>query len=95
MGKCTGHLDNKEKGFYVCSVCECPVGTHCYWFHCPLLQKEMICMDCCHNEIEKKETIDKLKSAGLEYTREQIDAICKDCGNRTVEESNGNNVEGT
>lgn len=100
MEKCTQrfHVDQSEKGFFVCSACECSLGVHCAFSHCPLLENELICTDCCHNEVIEPTIIAKLKDIGLEYTREQIDKICNECGNRSVgvpaEESNDDNRKG-
>lgn len=78
------HLDGKnEKPYYVCSICECPLGTHCFFVHCPLLDDELICIDCCQNDVEKDDIIKKFKELGKEYSREAIEKTCKDCGNRS------------
>lgn len=91
MSRCKGHFDDKEKGFYVCSLCECSPGIHCYQLHCPLFDEEMICTDCCSQEVSKDDVISKLQKIGVEYTRKEIDDICRKCGSRPVDgESNGN-----
>lgn len=98
MDKCSQkfHTDQSEKGFFVCSLCECSLGIHCAFIHCPLLENEVICVDCCHNEVSKDTAIEKFKKAGLDYTRKEIDAACRDCGSRPVpEESNGHTEQGT
>lgn len=100
MDKCPEkfHMDQTEKGFFVCSVCECKFGVHCAFIHCPLLENEVICTDCCTNEVPSNSIIEKFKEIGLEYTREQIDKVCKECGCRPVgqvaEESNDNDGNG-
>ena len=82
------HHDGKDnESFYVCSICECPLSTHFYFIHCPLLDDELICSDCCQNDVEKDEIIKTFKDLGKEYTRESIDAACKVCGNRCVKTS--------
>ena len=89
--KCRGHYDvngKDNKPFYVCSLCDCVLGLHGYYYHCPLLDNEVICDDCCHLEAEKEDVIRQLKELGKEYTREEIDKICAGCGNRCVKTSN-------
>ena len=88
MNKCSQkiHLDESGKGFYVCSICECTLGMHIYFIHCPLVDNELICIDCCQNEASKEEIMRTLSDImkSQELTREKIDAICKGCGNRNV-----------
>lgn len=79
------HIDSSEKGFYACSICECVPGVHLYFVHCPLVEDELICIDCCQNEFHKEETLKKLKdTTESDITRAEVDAICKKCGNRNV-----------
>lgn len=105
MEKCTQryHLDTYEKGFFICSICECSLGVHSSFVHCPLLADELICVDCCHLEVPEAPIIDKLEKIDLKYTREEIDKICKECGNRSVgvtaeeskDEHNGKSLPGS
>jgi hypothetical protein len=85
--KCTerSHYDGKEhESFYVCSICECPLGTHCFYVHCPLLEDELICIDCCQNDVQQAEILKTFKDIGVEITREKIEETCKGCGNRCL-----------
>lgn len=82
MSNCKGHTD-EEKGYYVCSLCECNLGVHAFYFHCPLLDNEIICSDCCQNDVEKEEIIKIFKALGKEHAREEIETVCKGCGNRS------------
>lgn len=83
MKRCPTHVDTVEGGFYVCSLCECPLKVHCTFVHCPLLDREVICIDCCSGASDEK-VLQDLKDVGKEYTREEVDKICKECGNRCV-----------
>jgi hypothetical protein len=86
MDKCEirAHLDNIDgRPYFVCSICECPLGAHCFYVHCPLLDDELICIDCCQSDVEKDEIIETLEELGKSYTREEIEKICKGCGNRS------------
>lgn len=76
-----------KEGYYVCSLCECSVNVHVYFYTCSLLDKEKICVDCCHTDIPTDEVIPKLKDLGKEITREEIDEICKECKFRCVGET--------
>lgn len=78
------HFEEKEKGFYICSVCECPLGTHCFYVHCPLIENELICIDCCQNNIPYAEGLKTLKELGKEYKREDVEKICEECGCRNT-----------
>ena len=88
------HLEDKEKPFFVCSLCECALGMHFYFVHCPLLEDEVICIDCCHEDVPREQVVEEFKKLGLNYTKEYIDATCMKCGTRCVgkdEESHGHN----
>lgn len=94
MNKCSQkyHLEDAEKPFFVCSLCECKPGIHCHFVHCPLVDDEVICTDCCMNDVPEAKIIEEFGKLGLTYTREQIDSICDKCGGRCVgktEESHG------
>ena len=75
-----------KDAFYVCSLCECHQSCHVYYYHCPLLENEMICVDCCHTEVPEDKVIPKLEKLGKKYTREEIDKICTKCALRCVGE---------
>ena len=78
------HFDNKDgQPFYVCAICECPLGAHCFFVHCPLLDDELICIDCCQNDVEKDAIIKTFKDLGVEHSRETIEKTCGGCGNRS------------
>lgn len=86
MSKCPirAHFDNKDgKPFYICAICECPLGTHCFFVHCPLLDDELICIDCCQNDVSQEKIIATFKALGKEYSRDYIEKTCGDCGNRS------------
>ena len=93
MGKCPIrlHFDKKpesgERGYFICAICECNLGMHAYYVHCPLLDDELICIDCCHDAVPEKGIEQKFKELGVEHTREKIEATCRDCGNRSVGKS--------
>ena len=85
--KCSerSHYDGKDgESFYVCSICECPLGMHCFYVHCPLMEDELICIDCCQEAVEKEEILKTFKELGLDHTREKIEETCKGCGNRCL-----------
>ena len=73
-----------EKAFYVCSLCECDVKFHCYFHKCLLLDNEMICIDCCMEEVEKESALITLKEIGKPMTREEVDKVCSSCKKRCV-----------
>jgi hypothetical protein len=78
------HFDNRDgQPFYICAICECPLGTHAYFFHCPLLDDELICADCCQQDVEKDTIIKTFEDLGKEHSREAIEKTCGDCGNRS------------
>ena len=67
----------------ICPFCECPEKTHCYFWSCPLFDNELICCDCCHNDVQKEDATTKLgEIVGKKYTREDIDVICRECAKR-------------
>lgn len=78
------HIEDQENNFFVCSLCECPIGTHFYFVECPLLEDEVVCIDCCQTGVANDNAIEEFKKLGLIYTREHIDTTCKQCGNRCV-----------
>jgi len=73
-----------EKPFFVCSLCECDPAVHCYFQKCLLLENELICVDCCLEDVPNDKVISKLKEIGIELTRQDIDTICKKCNKRCV-----------
>jgi len=83
MNSCKGHVEAKERGFYICSMCECSLGVHVFYFHCPLLENEIICSECCFERVASEGALKTFKEIGKEYTREQIEKICGACGNRS------------
>ena len=76
-----------QHSYYVCSICECAPAVHCFFWECPLLDGEVLCSECCIDDMATDEAISKLAAIGKDYDRKVIDGVCKDCGKRCVKES--------
>lgn len=69
-----------------CKICECVEDAHIYYWQCPLLNNELICVDCCWSiaNREKFEEFDqKLKQLGITDLSK-----CKECGKNGLSDNN-------
>jgi len=77
-------MEKEAEAFYVCSLCECAIKFHYYFYACPLLDNEVICVDCCMEEVEKDSSLVTLKEIGKPMSREEINKICSTCKKRCM-----------
>ena len=64
-----------------CTLCVCVPGNHLKFFSCPILENNPISTDCCLIGCLKNDAAEKFsKATGKEITLEQMNEICKQCG---------------
>ena len=74
---------------HICCLCECDPSVHVCFFKCPIFDKELICSECCLMDALRSGIDEKFsEKLGRKITREEINALCRDCGrNHAIEDS--------
>jgi len=72
---------DKDSQGHVCVNCECDSNFHRIFWKCPLYDKELICTECCQeNMLELDAPIKVSAKLGRTITAEELNKICSDCG---------------